>query len=193
MKFLLVGLGNIGAEYADTRHNIGFVAADAIANDLKGTFTPDRYATVCHSRHRGKILLIIKPSTYMNLSGKAVRYWLDKENIPLEHLLVVTDDLALPTGEIRMRTKGGDGGHNGLASIIETLGHSNFNRLRIGIGNEFSKGYQVDYVLGKWTKEETEIMLKKVPIVVDAAKSFISIGMERTMNIFNTRLKDINS
>jgi peptidyl-tRNA hydrolase, PTH1 family len=187
MKYLIACLGNIGAEYAETRHNIGFIIADALCNDLKGNLETDRYASVAKLKFKGKVLVVIKPSTYMNLSGKAVRYWLDKENIPMENLIVVTDDLALPVGEIRIRTKGGDGGHNGLLSIIEILGTTVFNRLRMGIGNGFAKGYQVDYVLGKWTKEEIPVMLKRVPTAVEAIKSFVSTGIERTMNSFNTR------
>lgn len=192
MKYLIAGLGNIGAEYANSRHNIGFVIADALCLDLKGDFVSDRYASVASLRFKGKNLITIKPSTYMNLSGKAIRYWLEKEKIPLENLLVITDDLALSTGEIRLRTKGGDGGHNGLANIIEVIGHNNFNRLRMGIGSEFAKGYQVDYVLGNWTKQETDIMLKRIPNCIEAVKSFVSIGMERTMNVFNTKTKEIN-
>jgi peptidyl-tRNA hydrolase, PTH1 family len=187
VKYLIAGLGNIGAEYANTRHNIGFVVADAIAQEGKATFATGRLADVTKVKYKGRILVVIKPSTYMNLSGKAVKYWLGKESIPLENLLVITDDIALPTGILRLRAKGGDGGHNGLISIIEHLGTTDFARLRVGIGNEFAQGMQVDYVLGKWTKTEEEIMIPKVKTAVEIVKSFVAIGAERTMNVYNTQ------
>jgi len=187
MKYLIVGLGNIGDEYADTRHNIGFIAADALAVSLKSTFSTDRYAAVAKGSIKGRMMIIIKPSTYMNLSGKAVRYWMQKEDILLENILVIVDDLALPLGALRMRTKGSDGGHNGLISIIETIGSTNFSRLRIGIGNDFSKGYQVDYVLGRWTSEEQKTLIPRIETTVDLVKSFVLIGPERTMNFFNKK------
>jgi len=185
MKFLIAGLGNIGSEYSNTRHNIGFILADALALEAGAVFTTERYADVARIRYRGKILIVIKPSTYMNLSGKAVRYWMQKENIEEERLLAVVDDIALPTGALRMKAKGGDGGHNGLQSIIEYLGSETFPRLRIGIGNDFAQGSQVDYVLGKWTKSEEETMLKKIPVAVEMVKSFVANGLERTMNQYN--------
>ena len=187
MKYLIAGLGNIGPEYANTRHNIGFIVADAVALEGKAVFEPGRLADVTKVKYKGRILVVIKPSTYMNLSGKAVKYWLDKENIPIENLLVITDDLALPTGVLRLRTKGGDGGHNGLMSIIELLGTTDFARLRMGIGNDFAQGMQVDYVLGKWTKAEEEIMIPKVKMAVEIVKNFVTIGAERTMNVYNTK------
>lgn len=187
MKYLIAGLGNIGDEYANTRHNIGFIIADALAQAGKTMFKPDRLADMAKMKYKARILVIIKPSTYMNLSGKAIKYWLDKEKIPIENLLVVLDDLALPTGVLRLRAKGGDGGHNGLISIIETLGTQNFPRLRVGIGDEFAQGFQVDYVLGKWTKKEETIMIPKINTAVDIIKSFSSIGLVRTMNIYNTK------
>ncbi|OQX78694.1 MAG: aminoacyl-tRNA hydrolase [Bacteroidetes bacterium 4484_249] len=187
MKYLITGLGNIGDEYANTRHNIGFIVADALAQDGKATFESGRYGDMAKIKFKARTLLILKPSTFMNLSGKAIKYWLNKENIPTEKLLVVTDDIALPTGTLRLRSKGGDGGHNGLMSIIENIGTSDFPRLRIGIGGDFPKGYQVDYVLGKWTKTEEEIMIPKVKDAVEIIKSFATIGIERTMNIYNKK------
>ena len=187
MKYLIAGLGNIGSEYANTRHNIGFIVADALALEGKAVFAPGRLADVTKLKYKGRIVVVIKPSTYMNLSGKAIKYWLVKENIPLENLLVVADDLALPTGVLRLRAKGGDGGHNGLISIIEQLGTTDFARLRVGIGNDFAQGMQVDYVLGKWTKTEEEIMIPKVKTAVEIIKSFVAIGAERTMNVYNTK------
>jgi PTH1 family peptidyl-tRNA hydrolase len=187
LKYLIAGLGNIGDQYANTRHNIGFIVADALVQEAETKFSADRYAEISKLKHKSRILVIIKPSTYMNLSGKAIRYWLEKEKIPIENLLVVTDDIALSTGSIRLRAKGGDGGHNGLMSIIEILETTNFARLRMGIGDDFAKGYQVDYVLGKWTKHEEELMIPAVKKAVEAIKSFVQIGIERTMNLYNTR------
>jgi len=187
MKYLITGLGNIGDEYANTRHNIGFILADAIAQEAEAVFKSDRYASVAKIKYRGKILVVIKPSTYMNLSGKAVRYWMDKENIPVERTLVITDDIALPLGTLRMRKKGGDGGHNGLENIIVTLGTELFPRLRVGIGNDFARGYQSDYVLGKWTPEEETAMIPKVNLGVEMVKSFIARGVDQTMTDYNNR------
>ena len=185
MKYLIAGLGNIGQEYANTRHNIGFIVADALALDGKVSFATDRYADVSRIKFKARTLVVIKPSTYMNLSGKTIKYWLEKEKIPLENLLVITDDIAIPLGSIRLRAKGGDGGHNGLIHIIETLNTSNFSRLRIGIGDDFAKGYQVDYVLGKWTKNEEVIMIPKINTAVEIIKSYTTIGLSRTMNVYN--------
>jgi PTH1 family peptidyl-tRNA hydrolase len=187
VKYLIAGLGNIGAEYANTRHNIGFIVADALAMEGKAVFAPARLADVTKVKYKARTMVVIKPSTYMNLSGKAIKYWLGKENIPLQNLLVITDDIALPTGVLRMRAKGGDGGHNGLISIIGHINSTEFARLRVGIGNDFAPGMQVDYVLGKWTKAEEEIMISKVTTAVEIVKSFVAIGVERTMNIYNTR------
>ncbi len=185
MKYLIAGLGNIGIEYVKTRHNIGFIIADALATDGKVSFSSKRYSDVAKMKFKARTFVIIKPSTYMNLSGKAIKYWLTKEKIPIDNLLVVTDDIALPTGTLRLRPKGGDGGHNGLISIIENLGTENFQRLRIGIGDEFARGYQVDYVLGKWTKTEEEIMIPKVKTAVEIIKSLTTIGIGRTMTMYN--------
>ncbi len=191
MKFLIAGLGNIGDEYANTRHNIGFIIADAFAYYFKAKFKPARYASVAEISYKGRSFIVIKPSTYMNLSGKAVRYWLNKEKILPGDCLVITDDLALPLGTLRLRKKGSDGGHNGLISIIELLGTTEFPRLRVGIGNEFAKGYQVDYVLSRWTKEEEKIILPQIDKAVELIKSFGTIGVERTMNIYNTKGNDL--
>ena len=174
MKYLIAGLGNIGDEYANTRHNIGFIVLDAFARLSGVSFQSGRYADVVRLKIKNKTLVLIKPSTYMNLSGKAVRYWLGAEKIPLENLLVVVDDLALPPGQLRLRMKGGPGGHNGLISIIETLETEDFARLRFGIGNDFAKGFQTEYVLGKWTKAEEELLVPKIEEAVDLIKSFVN-------------------
>jgi len=187
VKYLIVGLGNIGDEYADTRHNIGFTVADALALNFKATFGVGRLASMARMSLKGRTLVVIKPTTYMNLSGKAVRYWMQKEDIPKENLLVIVDDLALPLGALRLKAKGSDGGHNGLISIIETIETSEFARLRIGIGNDFAKGTQVDYVLGQWSTEETKILIPRIETTVELIKSFVLIGTERTMNFFNKK------
>jgi len=187
MKYLIIGLGNIGDDYADTRHNIGFIVADAMALSLKTTFSVDRHAIVAKGSLKGRQIVIIKPSTFMNLSGKAVRYWMQKEEILLENVLVIVDDLALPLGGLRLRAKGSDGGHNGLISIGGYLESTDFARLRMGIGNDFAKGYQVDYVLGRWTKEEEKLLLPEINRAVEICKSFVLIGTERTMNLFNKK------
>ena len=187
MKYLIIGLGNIGDEYADTRHNIGFIVADALALSLKTTFASGRLASVAKATLRGRSLTIVKPTTFMNLSGKAVRYWMQKEDILPENILVVVDDLALPLGELRMRKKGSDGGHNGLISIIETIGTPDFPRIRFGIGNDFAKGYQVDYVLGRWSLEEEKVLLPRIETAVEMIKSFVLTGPDRTMNLFNKK------
>jgi PTH1 family peptidyl-tRNA hydrolase len=174
MKYLIAGLGNIGDEYANTRHNIGFIAVDALARLSGVSFQSGRYADVARLKIKNKTLVLIKPSTYMNLSGKAVRYWLETEKIPLENLLVVVDDIALPPGQLRIRMKGGPGGHNGLISIIETLETEEFARLRFGIGNDFAKGFQTEYVLGKWTKAEEEILQPKITEAVEMIRTFTS-------------------
>jgi PTH1 family peptidyl-tRNA hydrolase len=172
MKYLIAGLGNIGDEYASTRHNIGFAITDALARLSGVSFQSGRYADLARVRVKNKSLVLIKPNTYMNLSGKAIRYWLDHEKIPLENLLVIVDDIALAPGQLRLKLKGGDGGHNGLSSIIEILGTEEFARLRFGIGNDFAKGYQVEYVLGRWTKSEEEIIIPKILDAVEMVKSF---------------------
>ena len=187
VKYLIVGLGNIGPDYEGTRHNIGFTVIEAMAAEKELTFESKRYGDVLKMKFKGRTFVLVKPSTYMNLSGKAVNYWLQQEKIPQENLMVITDDLALPFGKIRIRAKGGDGGHNGLNNIIETLGTSEFVRLRFGIGNEFSKGHQSDYVLSKWNEEEQELLPKRLKICVGAIKSFATIGIGRTMTEFNKK------
>ena len=187
MKFLIIGLGNIGDEYANTRHNIGFILADALAQDLGVKFTTDRLASRAEARFRGKTIIIIKPTTYMNLSGKAYRYWLEMEIIPVENSLVIVDDLDLEPGVFRMKLKGSGGSHNGLNNIIEMLGHNNFPRLRVGIGSNFARGFQVDYVLGRFTREEEKIFLDRIPFGVEMIRSFISAGPTNTMNGFNNK------
>jgi len=185
VKYLIVGLGNIGEKYTETRHNIGFQLLDFIAakNDL--SFEQKRLAYIAESRFKGRKLIYCKPTTYMNLSGKAINYWLQKEKVPISNLLVVVDDLALPFGSIRIKKKGSDAGHNGIIDIIESLGHQNFNRMRFGIGDEFSKGRQVDYVLGKWSAAEKEKLPERIEKMSEAVKSFVSIGIDRTMNFYN--------
>ena len=185
MKYLIVGLGNIGEGYKDTRHNIGFAVLDAMALASNSSFTDKRYGAICEIRYKGRDLILLKPSTYMNLSGNAVSYWLKKENIPLENMLVIVDDIALPSGSIRMRPKGSDGGHNGLSHISTTLATNEYPRIRIGIGNSFRKGAQVDFVLGKWDADEKKFMEGRTSIVIDMIKSFAFAGLELTMTAFN--------
>ena len=187
MKYLIAGLGNIGDDYLDTRHNIGFIVADALAQEGKAVFKSGRHAAMTKLSLKGRTMVVIKPTTYMNLSGKAIRYWMQKEEIPLENILVIVDDLALPLGALRMRKKGSDGGHNGLISIIEHLESTEFTRIRFGIGNDFAKGYQVDYVLGRWNAEEIKILLPRIKEAVEMIRSFVLIGPDRTMNVFNKR------
>lgn len=187
MKYLIACLGNIGAEYANTRHNAGFLVADKLAAQAGVSFTTQRYAQTTVVKHRGKSLVIIKPTTYMNLSGNSVQYWMQKENINVEHLLVVVDDIALPTGHLRMKMKGGDAGHNGLEHLIHILKTNEFSRLRFGIGNDFPRGRQVDFVLGEWSKQELEIIQPRIEVAADMVKSFASVGIQLTMTAFNNK------
>ncbi len=187
MKFLIAGLGNIGPDYVNTRHNIGFDVADAVANSLSASFSSGKKAWVAEARHKGKQLIIIKPTTFMNLSGEAVRYWMQDQKIARENVLVVTDDLALPFGTLRMRPAGGAAGHNGITSIIECLGTDQFARLRFGIGNNYSKGRQVDYVLGNWDKNEAAALPERIAVAEEMVKSFAAIGLSMTMNAFNNK------
>jgi PTH1 family peptidyl-tRNA hydrolase len=187
MKFLIAGLGNIGAEYSNTRHNIGFKVLDAFALASNTFFSSNRYGDIAEVKHKGRTFVLLKPSTYMNLSGKAISYWLKAEKIPLENLLVISDDIALPIGTLRLRTKGGDGGHNGLSSIIEVLGTQDFARLRFGIGGDFPKGFQVQYVLGEWTADEEKILPEKFLTANSIIQGFGTIGLERTMNQYNKK------
>lgn len=183
MKYLIAGLGNIGDEYANTRHNIGFIVLDALAGDVK--FKQDRHAYVAEIKFKGRIFILIKPTTYMNLSGKAVQYWMQAEKIPLENILVITDDIALPFGTIRIKGKGSDGGHNGLKSIQESIGSTEYARLRFGVGSEFAKGRQSDYVLGKWNDEETKLLPERIAKCCEAVKAFGTIGIGLTMTNYN--------
>jgi PTH1 family peptidyl-tRNA hydrolase len=185
MKFLLIGLGNIGNDYEYTRHNIGFDVVDAFAQKHGGFFGVGRLAQVCELKWKGKKLTIIKPTTYMNLSGKAVKYWIEKESVALEQLLVIVDDIALPLSRIRLRPSGSCAGHNGLRSIEETLLTDKYPRLRFGIGNNFPKGGQADFVLDRWTPEELPLVKRKVDKCVEVIENFITIGIERTMNEAN--------
>lgn len=187
MKYLIAGLGNIGREYAGTRHNIGFDVLDVLALDAKCTFESGRYADVARFRFRGKQFILIKPTTYMNLSGKAIDYWMKTENIAVENLLVLVDDVALDLGAIRIRPKGGDGGHNGLIHIIETLKTDNFTRLRFGIGHDFARGFQIEYVLGRWSSDEIKILEPRLKVAADAVKHFGVHGLENTMTAFSKK------
>lgn len=194
MKYLIVGLGNPGEEYEQTRHNIGYMALDRFVKtinqenaDSSCRFSIDRHAYVAQAKVKGRTLILVKPTTFMNLSGKAVKYWLDKEKIPIENMLIIVDDLALDLGAIRLRMGGSDGGHNGLKDIIASLGHNKFNRLRFGIGNNFARGRQIDFVLGKIEGEDWNVTDEKLNTCCDIIKSFVTIGMDRTMNLFNRK------
>lgn len=188
MKYLVVGLGNIGEEYKNTRHNVGFIILDALARASNIVFDVNkRYGAVVEYKFKGRTYILLKPSTYMNLSGNAVRYWMQKEKIPLENLLILVDDIALPFGKLRVRGKGGDAGHNGLKNINQVLGTSNYARVRFGIGNEFNQGQQIDYVLGEWDNEEQAKLPERIDAAVEIIKSFGTVGLERTMNQFNNK------
>ncbi len=187
MKYLLVGLGNIGAEYANTRHNIGFDVLDALAKASNIFFSTARLGDLCELKHKGKRLFLLKPNTYMNLSGKALVYWMQKENIPLENILVIVDDLALPVGALRLRGSGSSAGHNGLKSIEALLGHQNYARLKFGIGSDFPKGRQADFVLGRWETEEKDLVETRIPTAVQAVMSFCTAGLANTMGEFNKK------
>jgi len=186
MKYLIVGLGNIGAEYAHTRHNIGFDVVDALAEKVGGAFSPDRLADVAKGKYKGRTLIIIKPTTYINLSGKAVKYWMDKEKIPLDKVLVVVDDLALPIDTLRLRAKGSDAGHNGLKNIQQLIGSNKYPRLRFGIGNDYSKGKQIDFVLQRWNSDELPAIQKKIETSVEIIQSFVFAGVQNTMSKYNS-------
>jgi PTH1 family peptidyl-tRNA hydrolase len=185
MKYLIVGLGNIGSEYENTRHNIGFMILDALAKASNISFSDKRYGFVAELKHASRTLILLKPNTFMNLSGRSVHYWMQKEKIPLENVLILVDDLALPVGKIRLRPKGGDAGHNGLKSIQQILCTSDYGRLRFGIGDDFPRGHQIDHVLGRWTREEEELIYSKLDRCFEIIKSFATIGMELTMTKFN--------
>lgn len=185
-KFLIVGLGNIGFEYAHTRHNIGFDVVEALVLKHKGLFKTERLADVAEIKFKGKTLVCIKPATYMNLSGRAFRYYIDKEKIEVDNTLTVVDDLALPLSKIRLRGSGSDAGHNGLKHIQATLGTDKYPKLRFGIGNDYAKGMQIDFVLGKWTPDELPVVNKKIEKCVETIESFVFAGLQRTMNVVNT-------
>jgi peptidyl-tRNA hydrolase, PTH1 family len=184
-KFLVVGLGNIGAEYAHTRHNIGFDVVTAFVLKHGGTFSTQRLAEVAEVKRKGKIFICIKPTTYMNLSGKAFKYWLDKEKIAIENTLTIVDDLALPLSKLRLRPGGSHGGHNGLTDIEFVLNSDNYPKLRFGIGNNYPRGMQAEFVLGRWFPEEVPVVTNKIQACIEAIESFSTIGIERTMNLIN--------
>ncbi|MBR9853192.1 MAG: aminoacyl-tRNA hydrolase [Algicola sp.] len=184
-KFLIVGLGNIGPDYDETRHNIGFKILDFLAEQEDFIFENAKLGAVASFKHKGKSVVCLKPSTYMNLSGKAVKYWMDKESIPLDNVLVITDDLNLPFGSLRLKSKGSDGGHNGLKDIQNVLQTTNYNRFRFGVGADFSKGKQVDYVLGQWNEEQLQTMPERLKKSIDLIRSFVFAGTKNTMNQFN--------
>jgi PTH1 family peptidyl-tRNA hydrolase len=185
MKYLIVGLGNRGKEYENTRHNIGFTILDALVKASNISFSEKRYGFLAEMKYASRTLILLKPNTFMNLSGRSVHYWMQKENILLENVLILVDDLALPLGKIRLRSKGGDAGHNGLKSIQQILCTSEYGRLRFGIGDDFPRGYQIDHVLGKWSREEEEIVNTKLEKCFEIIKSFATIGIELTMTKFN--------
>lgn len=187
MNYLVVGLGNIGAEYAETRHNMGFMALDTWAQESDAIFQSGRYGSTAEVSFKGRKFILLKPSTYMNLSGNAVRYWMQQEKIPLENVLVVVDDLALPFGSLRLKGKGSDAGHNGLKHIAATLGTQNYARLRFGIGNDFPKGAQVDYVLGNFDEEDRKQMPERLELAGEIIKSFCLAGLNLTMNQYNNK------
>lgn len=188
MKFLVVGLGNIGAEYQGTRHNIGFTVVDALVREAGVSFTTQRYGDVAQMRVKNQQLVVLKPSTYMNLSGEAVRYWAQKEKIALDHILVVVDDIALPFGTIRLRGKGADGGHNGLKSIDQLLGSQQYARLRFGVGNDFPRGAQIDYVLGHPTAQELSILPERAQMACEAIRAFCLSGLDFAMTHYNNKV-----
>lgn len=187
MKYLIAGLGNIGEEYRNTRHNIGFMVLDALAKASNIVFTDGRYGATASMSVKGQQLLLLKPSTYMNLSGNAVRYWMQQEKIPLENVLIVVDDLALPFGTLRLKGKGSDAGHNGLKHIAATLGTQNYARLRFGIGNDFPRGGQIDFVLGHFGEEDMKLMPERLEMAGEIIKSFCLAGLNITMNQYNNK------
>lgn len=187
MKYLIVGLGNIGNEYDGTRHNVGFRVVDALAEAQGATFQDKRYGFICKTRVKNAELLLLKPSTYMNLSGNAVRYWMQQEKIAIENVLIIVDDLSLPVGAIRMKQNGSDAGHNGLKHIAQMLSTQNYNRLKFGIGNDFPRGGQVDFVLGKFSPEDNKAINEKVPVACDAIKAFALSGMQFAMCHYNNK------
>lgn len=186
-KYLIVGLGNPGEEYSETRHNTGFMVLDAFAKASNILFEDRRYGFVGETSVKGRKLILLKPTTYMNLSGNAVRYWMNKENIPIEHLLVIVDDISLPLGVLRLKGNGSNGGHNGLGNIQSVIGTQQYARLRIGIGNDFPKGMQIDWVLGRYSDEDMKILLPNIEKAIEVIKSFVLAGINITMNQFNKK------
>ena len=184
-KFLIIGLGNIGETYTNTRHNIGFKIVDEVAEEHKTTFETEKLGDIATFRFKGRTFILLKPSTYMNLSGKAVKYWMDKENISVENILVVTDDVHIDFGTIRLKAKGSAGGHNGLKDIQEKLNTQEYARFRFGVGGNYSKGRQADFVLGEWNKEETSQLIERLPVSSKIITSFGTAGLANTMNEFN--------
>ena len=184
-KFLIVGLGNIGDTYVNTRHNIGFQVLDALAKDQEVSFETEKLGDITRFRHKGKLFILLKPSTYMNLSGKSVKYWMNQEKISLENLCIVTDDVHIDFGSIRIKIKGSAGGHNGLKDIQEKLNTQQYNRFRFGVGGNYARGRQADFVLGSWTKEEESQLIERIPIAVKAILSFGTAGINNTMNSYN--------
>jgi len=187
MKYLIIGLGNPGDEYINTRHNIGFEVLDSIAKESNASFSLDKLGLITEIKFKGRSLILLKPTTYMNLSGKAVNYWMQKQKIKIENILVITDDINLPLGKLRIKSKGSDGGHNGLKDICQVLNTTKYPRLRFGIGNKYSLGKQSDFVLSSWNEDESEIVKDKVADAKNAVFSFSTIGIERTMNAYNNK------
>ena len=191
MNYLIVGLGNIGVEYVNTRHNMGFMVLDAWAQASNISFESGRYGSTATVSFKGRKFTLLKPSTYMNLSGKAVRYWMNELKIPVENILVISDDLNIPFGTLRLRKNGSAGGHNGLTNINELIGTQEYARIRVGIGNNFGRGQQVDYVLGELSKEESEMMPEVSKRVIDGVKAWALMGADKAMNMVNTRPKQV--
>lgn len=187
MKYLIIGLGNPGGKYEETRHNIGFKVVEAFAKECGASFSLQKLAEVANAKYKGRQVILLKPTTYMNLSGKAVNYYMQSEKIPKENILVITDDLALPFGKLRMKMKGSDGGHNGLKDIQATLNSQEYTRLRFGVGSEFNKGQQVDYVLGEWTAEERQTLQERIGIATEFIKGFVTVGVGLTMTNWNNK------
>ncbi len=187
MKYLVTGLGNIGDKYANTRHNIGFEILDTFSKVSNFSFLDKRYGFIGETKYKGRLIYCLKPSTFVNLSGNAVNYWLKKLKIPIENLLVILDDIAIPFGKIRIRAKGGDGGHNGLYHIIQILGTQEFARVRFGIGDGFHPGQQVNYVLGEWTEEEIKLLPERIEKAIEIIHNFSFVGLEQTMNQYNNK------
>tara|TARA_B100000902_G_C26895898_1_gene709711 strand:+ start:44 stop:607 length:564 start_codon:yes stop_codon:yes gene_type:complete len=185
MKYLIIGLGNPGTEYNNTRHNIGFKVLDALVSLTNNSYISDRYADICETKYKGRKLILVKPTTFMNLSGKAVKYWMQKTNVNKENLLVITDDISLPFGSLRLRKKGSDGGHNGLGDIQQEIGGDIYPRLRFGIGNNYVRGGQANYVLSSFNEEELKIINERIDIAIKMLKAFTTIGIDRTMSDYN--------